>query len=149
MDFWEEITATVWDGDAAVWRQNQPTARRAFREAWRFVEEAWAERARPLTLVVSVGSDERPRTTLTARSQLSPRLKQTRCVCSTCGWDEARVSRRTIWLRDEFGIMVESPLEELVSEGPRTISAEWAEVRCAMCTELDAAGLDRRTKLPV
>jgi hypothetical protein len=149
MDCWEEITAMVWDGDAVVWRQNQPTARLAFREAWSFVEEEWAERARPLTVVVSVGSDERPRTTLTVRSQLAPRLVQTRCVCPDCGWDEARMCRRGIKLQDEFGLMAESPLEQLVSDGPRTISAEWVEVRCAMCPELDAAGLDRRTKLPL
>jgi len=139
----------VWDGDAVVWRQNQPTARRAFREAWSFVEEEWAERARPLTVVVLVGSDERPRTTLTVRSTVGVLGSRTKCLCPDCGWDEARTSRRAIRLRDEFGLMVESPLEELVSDGPRTISAEWVEVRCPMCPELDFAGLDRRTKLPV
>lgn len=149
MDFWMEITAVVWDGDKAVWRDSHCTAREAFHEAWDQVRSEWIANPRPLNIVVSVGTDSRLGTTLTVRTAVGAVGKRTRCVCPVCGWDEARMSRRELRIRDEFNLLVSSPIEALVSDGPRTMTAEWVDIQCALCPELDAAGLDRGTKRPV
>ena len=149
MDFWMEITGRVIDGDKAVWTENNYDSREVFREAWAFVESEWAAKPRPLTLEITIGTDARPGTTLTVNTQVRPAGKRIRCTCTICGWDEARLSTRELRLRDEFGLTFESPLEALVADGPRTLSAVWTEIQCPMCTELDAAGLDRVTKRPV
>ena len=151
MSQWGDIVACVLEENNTIrWESEGDNARWLFQAGWRMVKAFWEERARPLTIELSFrgrnpGGES---TVLVVRTEAS-KVVYRRCACPTCGWDDAKAANRELVMTDELGLMFDSPIEWLTADGSRTQTAVWRDVQCAMCTELDRAGLDRVTKRPI
>jgi hypothetical protein len=150
LDFWGDCECAVVDLDGkTLAREEDTNPRELFKSSWARVEREWAKNPRPLTIELRIGGRVGQGTTLTVCTAANGRGPGARCECPTCGWDDAHLYERQLVLADDLGLLFESPVEWLVADGPHKIFAMWREIECTMCTELDAAGLDRVTKRPL
>ena len=82
---------------------------------------------------------------------LRRRVETSRCSCSTCGWDEAKLTETWIAVIDPFGFAtMDTSIASLVTDeewvfiAPRPI----VTITCGMCSDLKARGIDPSTLKP-
>jgi hypothetical protein len=160
------VSAILVDEDGKVCGTvGDETIGRAFRRGWRLlVDKMSVENPPGLTLTLSTELVTRHKFTShypimrefgsveMKATHLSHYIQYGKCLCSVCGWDEARKVTTLFAVSDPFGMAnLEPDIQSLVAD--ETTAVFYAphpqiKVECGMCVDLRAKGINPITMQP-